>query len=177
MTPRQRSTYFGSLWPAACAVQRWNAKDEHQRKRVTFAATGEESTSDLNQDQITLLFAKLEWLADPQNFGAALADSDPVAALEANKRKQLIWRIEKDAAKVPGNPVKWLAEIASDRHGTSDWQKLPTPELLRFSFTVSGKTTTVARKRRSHSCSKRSPARPVHDACTAPAAECLELPF
>lgn len=178
MTPRQRSTYFGTLWPQACKAQGWNVKDENRRKCVTFGATGEESTSDLNEDQITLLFNKLRLLADPQNFDKALADADPAAALEENKRKQLIWRVEKAAAKVPGDAESWLSELSAGKcaaHGVREWRKLPTPELLRFSFTVASRTTEMARENRAFKATtkqapkkarKKRPAHGMQDACT-----------
>lgn len=169
MNQRQRSTYFGTLWPAACQAQGWSIKDEHRRKCVTVGATGEESTSDLNEDQITLLFNKLKFLADPKNFDKALADADPAAALEENKRKQLIWRIEKAAAKVPGDAERWLAEMGAGKcaaHNVREWRKLPTPELLRFSFTVAARTTEMARENRALKATKKRPARTMQTACT-----------
>lgn len=176
MTPRQRSTYFGKLWPAACRAQKWKVSDDHQRRRVTFAATGETSTTDLDDDQITLLFIKLEHLADPYNYDKALADSDPAAALAANKRKKLIFSITKRALKVPGDSEAWLASIAADRHGTRDWRKLPDAQLRFFAMTVSERTTAMARERRAAKSGekpaakprKSSAARAVQPACTVP---------
>jgi hypothetical protein len=169
MNKTQRRLYFG-LWKTVCRVQGWDEKDEHQRQRITFAATGETSTTGLDEDQITLLFTKLRWLADPQSFDKALADSDPSAALAANKRKQVIWRITESAAKVPGDPEAWLADIAADRHGTRDWRKLPDAQLLRFAMTVSGRTTAKAREQRAAKCKKGRATRLVQAACTADAA-------
>lgn len=146
MTPSQRSTYFGTLWPTACARQKWNPKDEERRKDVTFSATGKESTSKLTQDEITLLFNKLKWLADPTNFDLALADSDPQAALAANKRTNVIWRIEQ-AAKAKGfNPV-YLDKAAEHKcrvHNVTTWRDLPIGDLVKFSMTISKRQTTAA---------------------------------
>lgn len=169
MNAKQRSIYFGSLWPAACRTQGWKASDDHQRRRVTFAATGETSITELDEDQITLLFTKLSWLADPHNFDKAFRDSDPAAALAENKRKQIIWRILDSAAKVPGDPEAWLADISKDRHGTSDWRKLPDAQLKRFAMTVSGRTTTQAREKRAAKPRKGRAARTVQTDCTVPA--------
>lgn len=180
MNAKQRSTYFGSLWPSACATQGWKTNNEHQRKRVTFAATGEESTSALDEDQITLLFNKLRWLADPANFDKALKDSDPAAALEENKRKKIVWRIEKSAALIPGDAEADLATMAAGKcaaHGVSEWRKLPTPELLRFSFTVSARTTDKAREKRRNKAAKNAPARAVQTECTDDEAEAVDMPF
>lgn len=174
MNTTQRRLYFG-LWKTVCKVQGWNEKDEHQRQRVTYAATGETSTTALDQDQVTLLFTKLRWLADPHSFDKALADSDPSAALAANKRKQIIWRITRSAAKVPGNPEAWLSDIATDRHGTRDWRKLPDAQLLRFAMTVSGRTTELARQKRAAKAGKGSVASAQQDACKEPA-EGLGMP-
>jgi hypothetical protein len=180
MNAEQRALYFGNLWPAACAVQGWKKSDEGQRKRVIFAATGETSSSALDEDQITLLFVKLRWLADPANFDKALADSDPAAALAENKRKQLIWRIEKAAALIPGDAEAALAEMAAGKcavHGVSEWRKLPTPELLRFSFTVSARTTGKARMKRAAKAAKTAPASAVQAACQGTGVAVDDIPF
>lgn len=180
MTSTQRSHYFGRLWPDACKVQGWNSKDEQQRQRVTFAATGEESTGALDQDQITLLFNKLKWLGDPNNFDKALADADPEAALEESRRARVIWRIEKAAAKVPGDAEKWLAETGAGKcaaHGVLEWRKLPTPELLRFAFTVSKRTTDEARARRGKKAAKSDAAAPVQEDCTEEELPLELMPF
>lgn len=180
MTSRQRSTYFGTLWPAACKAQGWSVKDENRRKCVTVGATGEESTSDLDQDQVTLLFNKLKFLADPHNFDKALADADPATALEENKRKQLIWRIEKAAAKVPGDAESWLTELAAGKcaaHNVREWRKLPTPELLRFSFTVASRTTEMARENRALKAQKKRSARTVQTACSNDDLPAERMPF
>jgi len=180
MNSEQRALYFGKLWPEACAVQGWKKSDEGQRKRIVFAATGETSSSALDEDQITLLFIKLRWLADPANFDKALADSDPAAALAENKRKNIIWRIEKAAARIPGDAEADLAKMAAGKcaaHGVSEWRKLPTPELLRFSFTVSARTTDEACTKRAAKSKKRVSARAVQDVCEEADAETVEMPF
>jgi hypothetical protein len=169
MTPHQRAHYFGKLWPAACKTQGWQVKDDAQRTRVTFAATGEESTSALDQDQVTLLFNKLKWLADPHNYDKALADADPHAALEESRRARVIWRIERRASLVPGKSESWLASLASAKcaaHGVADWRHLPTPELLRFSYTVSARTTEYAQAKRRGKAAKNSAAQTVQDDCS-----------
>lgn len=180
MTPRQRSTYFGTLWPEACKAQGWNVKDENRRKCVTFSATGEESTSDLDQDQVTLLFNKLKHLTDPQNFDKALADADPATALAENQRQKIIWRVEKAAAKIPGNAENWLAELAYGKcaaHKVPEWRKLPTPELLRFSYTVATRTTDQARAARALKSQKKQPAQKVQPQCTSEAIPASRMPF
>lgn len=173
MNADQRGRYFG-MWETVCRVQGWKKNDDHQRQRVTFAATGETSSTDLDEDQITLLFIKLDWLADPRNFDKALADSDPAAALAANMRKKIIWRIEKAAAKIPGDAEADLAKMAGGKcakHGVSEWRKLPTPELLRFSYTVSSRTTKQACAKRATKPQKGRAARSVQPACTKRAEE------
>lgn len=167
MNTEQRRFYHGKLWPAACRVQGWNSKDEHQRKRVTFSATGEESTSSLDQDQVTLLFNKLKWLADPTNFDKALADSDPAAALAENKRKKVIWRIEQVAAKA-GLTEAWLIEASAAKcqaQKVLEWRKLPTVDLLKLSMTVETRSSEAAKERRA---SKKRPAQLMQDLCTGP---------
>lgn len=141
MNANQRSTYFGRLWPEACQVQKWNPKNEERRRDVTFAATGQESTSKLTEDQITLLFNKLKWLADPNNFEKAYADANPELALKEHKRNQVIWRIEKAAKERDFNET-WLeaaAEHKCAKHKCRGWRNLPIRELVNFSRTVSGR--------------------------------------
>jgi hypothetical protein len=153
MTTSQRSTYFGRLWPDACHAQKWHPKNEERRRDVTFAATGQESASKLTQDQVTLLFNKLKWLADPNNFEKAYADANPDLALKNHKRKQVTWRIEQ-AAEKRGLNEAWLeaaAEHKCAKHKARGWRNLPIRELVNFSRTVS---------------SRRPQAAPVQDACT-----------
>jgi hypothetical protein len=63
MNPRQRSYYHADLWPAACAAQGWDPRDNERRREVTQEATGVPSTRDLDQHQITALFALCGHLA------------------------------------------------------------------------------------------------------------------
>jgi hypothetical protein len=63
MSPRQRSYYHATLWPAVCAAQGWAATDRDRRAKVTQEATGVPSTRDLDQHQITALFALCGHLA------------------------------------------------------------------------------------------------------------------
>ncbi len=158
MNASQRSTYFGRLWPEACAAQKWNPKDEERRRDVTHAATGKESTSKLTEAQITLLFNKLKWLADPNNFEKALADANPTQALEEHKREQIIWRIEHTAAKKGFNEA-WLAKASAGkctRHNVKSWRQLPTVELVKFSMTVDSRAPNKT---------------PVQEPCTGVVAE------
>jgi predicted outer membrane protein len=120
---------------------------------VTFAATGQESTSKLTNDQITRLFNKLKWLADPGNFEKAYADANPEIALEENKRQRAIFRIQKTAEKKGFNET-WLetaVEHKCAKHRVSCWRKLPLAELINFSKTVE---------------SRKGRAAPVQDGCT-----------
>ena len=180
MTPHQRAHYFGKLWPAACKTQGWQVKDDAQRTRVTYAATGEESTSALDQDGVTLLFNKLKWLADPHNYDKALADADPHAALEESRRARVIWRIERRASLIPGKAESWLSEMASAKcaaHGVADWRHLPTPELLRFAYTVSARTTEHAQSKRRTKAAKKGPAQAVQDDCSGDDLPLENMPF
>jgi|GEM_PF-2185120 len=141
MNASQRSTYFGRLWPEACAAQKWNPRDEERRRDVTFAATGKESTSKLTEDQITLLFNKLKWLADPNNFEKAYADANPEIALAENKRGQVIHRIEKTATAKSLNSI-YLDKAAEHKcrvHHVRTWRDLPIQELINFSKTISAR--------------------------------------
>lgn len=153
MNKAQRNRYWGVLWPDACQVQKWHPKDEDRRRDVTFAATGQESTSKLSEDQITLLFNKLKWLADPHNFEKAYADANPEIALEENKREKVIFRIQATAAR-KGFNEGWLVKASEHkcaRHRVSCWRKLPMEELINFSKTVT---------------SRKGEAAPVQDGCT-----------
>lgn len=171
MTPSQRAHFFGRLWPAACASQGWDAKDTHQRKRVVFDATGEESMSNLDQDQITLLFNKVKWLAAPHDFAAALTDSDHQSALEESSRRQIIWRIQREAAKAGLNEA-WIIKAAEGKcraYNSLEWKLLPMTELLKFSMTVESRTSEIAKDRRSK---KNASARAMQRRCNSG-----EMPF
>ena len=77
MTPAERKTYFGHLWPAACQAQKWEVKDEGRRRAVTRACMrlvrGPEtdSTSALGPDEVTALFTYLRHLAGPASLDAS----------------------------------------------------------------------------------------------------------
>lgn len=163
MTASQRRTYFATLWPAACQAQGWNAKDEERRRDITFSATGKESTSKLTQEQITLLFNKLKWLADPTNFDLAMADANPELALADHQRTQVIWRIEKTAADKGFNSV-YLDKAAEHKcrvHNARSWRELPIQELINFSKTMA---------------SRQGSKKPVQKACTG-AVDADNIPF
>ncbi len=146
MSPSQRSTYFARLWPDACKAQGWNPKDEDRRRDITHAATGQDSTSKLNQKQITLLFNKLAWLADPNNFEKAYADANPEIALADHQRVQVIWRIEK-AAREKGFNAVYLDKAAEHKcrvHNARNWRELSLQELVNFSKTISNRKAHAA---------------------------------
>lgn len=175
MTSRQRSTYFGTLWPAACAAQNWNLRDHQRRRDVTFSATGKESTGDLNQSEITLLFNKLRWLADPSNFDKALADSDPASALDENSRKQVVWRIREKAQKA-GLSEGWIQETSCAKcaaHNVQEWTQLSCSDLVKLSMTVASRTTAKARIDRS----RRTSAKALQNSCITNSSESAPMPF
>ena len=169
MTPRQRSTYFGTLWPAACEAQGWNPKDEDRRRDVTMEATGKASTSSLTEAQITLLFNHLKQLANPADFDLAYLTANPEIALEEHKRGQIIWRIENETAKA-GLKEEWLEQISAakcEQNGVKQWRQLPTVELLKFSMTVESRTSEEVKARRAiKKAKKRRPAQGVQEPCT-----------
>lgn len=169
MNAKQRSTYFGSLWPAACEAQGWDPKDEDRRRDVTMEATGRDSTSRLTEAQITLLFNHLKQLANPQDFDLAYLTANPEIALEEHKRGQVIWRIEHTAA-AAGLKEEWLTEISAAKcaaNGVKQWRQLPTVELVKLSMTVESRTSDEARARRAAARPKKKrPAHAVQQPCT-----------
>ncbi|MFZ2280738.1 MAG: hypothetical protein WAW39_23265 [Prosthecobacter sp.] len=163
MSPSQRKAYFARLWPDACKAQGWNPKDEERRRDVTHAATGQESTSKLTQKQITLLFNKLAWLADPHNFEKAFADANPEIALANDQRGNVIWRIEKAADEKGFNSV-YLDKAAEHKcrvHNVRSWRDFPLKELINFSKTIAARQGNK---------------KPVQEACTGGVAE-DNIPF
>lgn len=182
MSPLQRKTYFGTLWPAACAKQGWNPKDEDRRRDVTMEATGTDSTSRLSQPQITLLFNHLKQLADPEDFDLAYMTANPDIALEEHKRGNIIWRIEHTVAQA-GLTESWLVETSEAKcqaHGVKHWRQLPTVELTKLSMTVETRTSEDAkarRKFRSWKGKKKASARPVQSDCSGGAEATEDDPF
>ncbi len=67
MNPAQKAKYFRHLWPAACAAQGWDPRDDARRRACTLYATGSQSTTALDQHAITALFVFLAHLADPRD--------------------------------------------------------------------------------------------------------------
>jgi hypothetical protein len=174
MTPKQRSLYFGTLWPAACEVQGWDPKDNERRQAVTLESTGKASAGSLNESLISALFDHLKWLADPYSLEAALPAACPEISEENHRRRQLVWKIIHRAA-TAGLGEEWLKQISHAKcreHGVSKWGELPLTELLKLSFTVASRTTEDTKGRRRG----RSAARAVQSECSEPA-ELPELPF
>lgn len=169
MNARQRSTYFGTLWPAACAAQGWNPKDEDRRRDVTMEATGKDSTSRLTEAQITLLFNHLKQLANPEDFDLAYLTANPEIALEEHKRGQVIWRIEHTTAQA-GLKEEWLVQISAAKcaaNGVKQWRQLPTVELVKLSMTVESRTDEASRARRAAARpNKKRSAHAVQQPCT-----------
>lgn len=165
MTPSQRSRFFGTLWPDACQTQGWNPKDDERRRDVIHAATGRESASGLTNKQITLLFNKVKWLADPQNYDKAYWDANPDLALEEHTRSNIIWRIVHESAKAGLNEA-WISETAGPKckeHHAKTWRDLPTCELVKLSMTVESRTSEAANTRRQ----SKSAAKAVQPQCIA----------
>ena len=83
MNSTQRKLYFTALWPAACAAQGWDLKDDARRHATTNYATGSESTTGLAEHQITALFCYLAYLGDLASVEKAAAwqecQRDPIA--------------------------------------------------------------------------------------------------
>jgi hypothetical protein len=178
MTPKQRSLYFGTLWPKACAVQGWNPKDDARRQAVTLEATGKTSAGSLNQSLLSALFDHLKWLADPYSLEAALPAANPEIGEENHRRRQLVWRITQTAAKA-GLGATWLKQASAAKcreHGVGVWGELPLPELLKFSFSIATATKEEAKARRASRGRKATAAGLLQSECSEPA-ETVELPF
>lgn len=180
MTPDQRKLYRGKLWPEACAKKGWNVKDEDRRRDATMEATGQDSTTGLSQDQITLLFNHLKQLANPEDFDLAYVTANPEIALEENKRARIIWRIEHETA-TAGLQEEWLVEISASKcaaHNVKQWRQLPTVELVKLSMTVETRTTKeVKARRQAKTTGKKPAARAVQPKCTADDLPLSPLPF
>jgi hypothetical protein len=141
MTSRERSFYFGQLWPAAAAAHEWDIKDEARRRAVTVECMrlvrgpATDSTSALGPDELTALFCYLEHLAD----GASLEKSARWVTCQEdyrtfNRAKQADWherqlygsgknKLDRDRfkgeASAAGGPLESLdAEEVRRRHLT-----------------------------------------------------------
>lgn len=65
MNAKQRAYFFKHLWPACCAANGWDPKDDALRHDVVEYATGLDSTRHLSAHQVTALFLYVRHLADP----------------------------------------------------------------------------------------------------------------
>lgn len=155
MTRKQQIHYRATLWPAACQAQGWDPKDDEKRREIIQEATGQDSTSKLNNKQVDALFRKLKWLADPANFDLAYADANPDIADEQKDLERIIWRIM-DSAEKGGFSEAYLAECAAYKvhhHRVTHWRDLPRDELINFSKTITARARSA-------------PARQVQSGCT-----------
>lgn len=70
MTAKERSVYFGHLWPEACFANEWEVKDDARRRAVTaecmrlVRGPQTDSAGALGSDEVTALFTYLAHLAD-----------------------------------------------------------------------------------------------------------------
>lgn len=98
MTSAQRTIYFRDFWPAACAGQKWNIRDNIRRQLVTgecmtaIKAPATASTSDLGDDEVTALFCYLDFLGDPASLNKSARWLDCQQDYRAyNRAKQADW--------------------------------------------------------------------------------------
>jgi len=74
MKDAERIHYHAELWPAACAAQKWNPKDEAYRRAITRFVMEEvrapitDSTTKLGRHEVTALFTYLRHIANPDNI-------------------------------------------------------------------------------------------------------------
>lgn len=138
MSPAQRKRYRGTLWPNACEVQGWKVSDELRRRAVLVEATGQDTSTGLTQRQITALFDRLKWLADPYNLDKAMPVANEELAAEKHERAQLVWRIRDRAKKKAFNEAYLESAFAHKcaAHKVKTWPELPPAELLACSMTV-----------------------------------------
>jgi hypothetical protein len=157
MNKDQRNLYFGRLWPEACKVQKWTVKDNKKRREVTSEATGRESAADLDEDGITALFDHLRWLADPYSLEKAMPVANPELGWQANRRRQLVWRVESTAADA-GLHEEYLSKSAEYKAALlriKDWRLWPLDDLLKFAFTVKARAGSA----------RKTAAKPLQSAC------------
>ncbi len=74
MTAKERSVYFGHIWPNACLANEWEIKDDARRRAVTaecmrlVRGPQTDSAGSLGSDEVTALFTYLVHLADPSSL-------------------------------------------------------------------------------------------------------------
>lgn len=83
MTPAQRTAYHAQLWPAACAAQGWTALPKAEREQIRRDVTrtcctligvpARDSSTDLDEHEVTALFCYLKHLAEPDSVLVAHA--------------------------------------------------------------------------------------------------------
>ena len=133
MNTTQRRGYF-RRWQAACAAQGWDAGDEALRRDVTREATGAASSTALDNDDITRLYRYLDHLADPLDLRKAVLATDPDAAVEENRRRQLVHHIE--ALGFSDAYVARPAQTHCERERVEGWRSLSAASLTRLRHTL-----------------------------------------
>jgi hypothetical protein len=125
MNGRQRARYHSQLWPAACAAQGWNPRDQEKRREVTLQATGTASSTGLSELQITRLFDFLKHLAHPNSLDHAIPVANPDVQEERHDRRRALWAFEAVFA-------GFVAQLLPRREwpaGTRAWTNLPATHL------------------------------------------------
>lgn len=145
MTARQRSYFFGTLWPQACRVQGWVGETarEVKRREIVLAATTKlhaevprmkkptDSMSACDQDQLTAVFNHVKHLADPLNLQKAIAAENPGQAAALDECNRLLFKIREGMKRGDYNYayVQKIADWNCRSEQVADWQTLPAEAL------------------------------------------------
>lgn len=138
MSGAQQATYRTKLWPAAAAALGCAPGDDERRRAVLKQLTGKESTTELSNLQVTVLFRGLEAIArggEDVSANLALVQAEEEAAnKEAGQRADVRGLILNE-----GFTDAYIASVAAQhlrREGASEWRKLSTPALWKTLYTL-----------------------------------------
>lgn len=128
MTPRQRHRYWARLratWALLSSLGSPDSFEEFRRDLHLDALGADRSSSTFSNRDLDRVFAALDTLdllANPIPPGDRLADQP------ARRLRYVIRSI--------GLPEPYIAEIARDKFGSSDWSSLAEPQLRQLLYTL-----------------------------------------
>jgi hypothetical protein len=143
MNKKQRDSYFGWRWPAACRTQGWDllphAQREERRKALTLEATGgaTNSTQHLTENQITDLFTLLRLKTNPEDLDAALDLANPQQSHAKDECRRLVFAINSHG--FHRNYVQGIADWYCRTHQVTHWEDLPAEKLSLLIRTVNAR--------------------------------------
>lgn len=144
MSPKQRDEYWKHLWPRAMRAKGWDQLPRDQQERLRRALTQEasetapgpltDSTTLLNEDQITALWKLLHFYAAQIDLDAAIAVANPEQTRAKDGAGRLVYKINECG--FHRNYIQGIAKWYCRQARVTKWEDLPAFRLRHLLITA-----------------------------------------